>query len=53
MRLTRSKEIEYLHVGGGLENVVGSDEKHFSAWQFVNKPNDRVWLKCKSSDKKN
>lgn len=49
-RLKRAKNLKHLHVGGMLENLVFSDENFFTVQQYVNKQNDRVWLKCKSND---
>ncbi|XP_045457192.1 transferrin-like [Melitaea cinxia] len=46
-RLERAKN-KHLHVGGMLENLVLSDEKNFTVQQYVNKQNDRVWLKFRS-----
>ena len=50
VRLQRSKALKTLHASGDLVNLVFSDEKIFNVQEFVNKQNDRVWLKGKSSD---
>ncbi|CAG5059809.1 unnamed protein product [Parnassius apollo] len=44
-RLERSKELIRLLASGELPNLVFSDEKTFCVEQFLNKQNDRVWLK--------
>lgn len=49
-RLERSKELIRLFDSGELPNLVFSDEKTFCIEQFLNKQNDRVWLKGRSSD---
>ncbi|CAG5047628.1 unnamed protein product [Parnassius apollo] len=49
-RLERSKELIRLLDSGELPNLVFSDEKTFCVEQFLNKQNDRVWLKRRVSD---
>lgn len=49
-RLARSKELIRLLDTGELPNLVFSDEKTFCVEQFLNKQNDRVWLKGRVSD---
>lgn len=49
-RLDRSKELIRLLDSGELPNLVFSDEKTFCVEQFLNKQNDRVWLKGRVSD---
>ncbi|CAG4935782.1 unnamed protein product [Parnassius apollo] len=49
-RLERSKELIRLLDSGELPNLVFSDEKTFCVEQFLNKRNDRVWLKGRVSD---
>lgn len=49
-RLNCSKALIRLLDGGELPNLVFSDEKTFCIEQYVNKQNDRVWLKGRSSD---
>lgn len=50
VRLQRAKHLKSLADRGKLPNIVFSDEKVFTVEQFVNKQNDRVWLKGKSED---
>lgn len=50
VRLQRSKALKALHERSELENLVFSDEKIFTVQQYVNKQNDRVWLKGKSNE---
>ncbi|CAG5024244.1 unnamed protein product [Parnassius apollo] len=49
-RLERSKELIRLLDSGELPNLVFSDEKTFCVEHFLNKPNDRVWLKGRVSN---
>lgn len=49
-RLDRSKELIRLLDGGMLPNIVFSDEKTFCIEQYLNKQNDRVWLKKRTSN---
>ncbi|CAG5026129.1 unnamed protein product [Parnassius apollo] len=49
-RLERSKELIRLLDSGELPNLVFSNEKTFCVEQFLNKQNDRVWLKGRVSD---
>lgn len=48
-RFERATELIRLHESGELPNIVFSDEKIFTVQQKINKQNDRVWLKEKSS----
>lgn len=50
VRLERARALKGLAARGELPNIVFSDEKIFTIQQFVNKQNDRVWLKGKSTD---
>lgn len=50
VRLDRSRVLKSLAARGELPNIVFSDEKVFTIQQFVNKQNDRVWLRGKSPD---
>lgn len=49
-RLERTTELIRLLDGGELPNIVFSDEKTFCIEQYLNKRNDRVWLKGRASD---
>lgn len=50
VRVERSKSLKRLHESGLLPNIVFSDEKIFTIEQFVNKQNDRVYLKERSNE---
>lgn len=49
-RLERAKALIRLLDRGELSNLVFSDEKTFCVEQYLNKQNDRVWLKGRASD---
>lgn len=48
-RLKRARALMRRHASGDLKNIVFSDEKLFTIQQVVNKQNDRVWAKGRSS----
>ncbi|KIH66733.1 hypothetical protein ANCDUO_02941 [Ancylostoma duodenale] len=48
-RLTRSRALLKRAANGELENMVFSDEKIFTVEQVLNRQNDRLWLKGRSS----
>lgn len=50
LRLDRARALKALAASGDLPNIVFSDEKIFTIQQVVNKQNDRVWLKGKSTN---
>lgn len=49
-RLERARELIRLYDCDELPNLVFSDEKTFCIEQYLNKQNDRVWLKGRASD---
>lgn len=49
VRLERAKALKARHTRSELNNLVFSDEKIFTVQQIVNKQNDRVYLKDRSS----
>lgn len=49
VRLERAKALKARHARSELNNLVFSDEKIFTVQQIVNKQNDRVYLKDRSS----
>lgn len=50
LRLERAKELKCLAASGEFPNIVFSDEKMFTIEQFVNKQNDRVWVRERSNN---
>lgn len=50
LRLDRSRLLLRRAVRGDFPNIVFSDEKNFPLEQYLNKQNDRVWLKERSSE---
>lgn len=50
VRLQRAKKLKRLSANGLLPNIVFSDEKIFTVQQYLNKQNDRVWLRGRSID---
>lgn len=50
VRLQRAKELLRLQKSNQLPNIVFSDEKNFTIEQYVNKQNDRVYLKERSNE---
>lgn len=50
VRLDRSKLLLRRHARGEIPNIVFSDEKNFPLEQYLNKQNDRVYLKNRSSE---
>ena len=50
VRLERPKELLRLHESGQLQNLIFSNEKLFQIKQFVNNPNDRVYLPKTSAE---